>query len=272
MADLWLPGVEHVAGCKHTGGSLVGGPPRMVHHITWDALDAQGNPPAFDNVKNYLARVGFEPHLMVDPFTGRIVQFLPFNTSGYAVDHKGSPETNRFGTACIQVEWYFSPNVLRDGKRYPTLADTPMFGLERVLAVADSYGIPRVWPMGTPTWTANRNATVWTTRAGHYGHGQVPNNTHTDPGPVPSLAAPARVPASVPAPTPVQEDEDMAVIIQSDTAGTSTYVEDGDLIYPVDGPTFQGWVDAGAKVVKVSAGTLPLYEAKWQQIKKELGL
>jgi peptidoglycan hydrolase-like protein with peptidoglycan-binding domain len=41
--------------------------------------------------------------------------------------------------------------------------------------------------MGLPIWSANRSAGVWDTRSGHYGHSQVPENDHTDPGPMPNL-------------------------------------------------------------------------------------
>ncbi|MFJ9710840.1 peptidoglycan-binding protein [Streptomyces sp. NPDC101234] len=39
--------------------------------------------------------------------------------------------------------------------------------------------------MGSPTWKANRDERTWETEGGHYGHGQTPENQHTDPGPMP---------------------------------------------------------------------------------------
>lgn len=180
----WLAGAERVTG-GHAGGALAGGPPRVVHHITWDALTA-GRQPSFGAVRDYLLRAGFEPHLLVDPFTGRIAQFLPFDRSAYALEHPaGTPETNRMGAACIQVEWFFTPGCVRDGRQYATLADTPMAGLDQVLAVARAYGVPDVWPQGMPDWTGKRRGPVtWQYHAGHFGHSQVPNNSHTDPGPL----------------------------------------------------------------------------------------
>ena len=58
-----------------------------------------------------------------------------------------------------------------------------------------SHGIPRTWPMGpTPPigQSGTRSVAVWNTKAGHYGHSQVPGNDHTDPGLFPDLG---KVPA-----------------------------------------------------------------------------
>jgi hypothetical protein len=50
------------------------------------------------------------------------------------------------------------------------------------------HNIPQVWPNGLPRTGVsdpgghNRNATIWATKGGHYGHCHVPENTHWDPG------------------------------------------------------------------------------------------
>jgi hypothetical protein len=180
-AITWLDGAERVAGAQ-AGGTMVGGPPRVVHHITADALDPR---PSFDGVRDYLVRAGFEPHLLVDPFTGRIAQFLPFTRSAYALMHTaGTAETNRQGSACIQVEWYFSRGLTVGGKTYASLADTPMHGLAQVLTVARSWGVLDAWPAGKPQWSGSpRDLGTWLRRSGHYGHCHVPGNDHIDPGP-----------------------------------------------------------------------------------------
>lgn len=185
MAELWLPGAERQA--QSNGGSMVGGPPRSVFHITWDSLGAGGKQPAFDAVANYLKSAGYAPHLMWDPWTGRVVQFYPATTSARALSHPaGTAETNRMGSVCIQIEVFFSPGAVRDGKAYATVADTPCKGLPEILAWLRSWEIPDVWPNGWPAWERNsRAALTWQKEAGHYGHSQVPNNTHTDPGPMP---------------------------------------------------------------------------------------
>jgi hypothetical protein len=182
---IWLPGVERVPGPHSRGGTMAGGPPRVTHHITWDALDDRGRQPKFDNVRNYLVNAGYEPTLMICPFTGRIVQFLPADRAAYALANKsGGVETNRMGRVNIQVEWFFTPGCVVDGRKYTDLTETPMRGLGAVMALAASWGIPAVWPAGVPNWRSQRNATTWRTKAGHFGHSQVVENSHTDPGPI----------------------------------------------------------------------------------------
>lgn len=185
MPEQWMPGAEKQA--QANGGSMVGGPARAVWHVTWDSLGAGGKQPAFDAVANYLKSAGFAPHLMWDPWTGRIVQFYPATTSARALAHpSGTAETNRMGKVCIQIEVFFSPGAARDDKAYATVADTPCKGLPEIVAWLRSWGAPDVWPSGWPAWTGNsRSLTNWQTKAGHFGHCHIPANDHTDPGPMP---------------------------------------------------------------------------------------
>lgn len=169
------------------GGQLAGGPPRAVHHITDDKLNADGTrSTTIEDVARYLVDKNYEPHLIVDPLVpGSLFQFISFSRSAYALEHNQPPETNRMGNACIQIEWFFTPGTVFMGKRYDTLADTLMCNLDLVLEACDSYAIPRVWPLGLPAWSGtSRDARVWTAQAGHYGHCHVPGNDHTDPGPI----------------------------------------------------------------------------------------
>lgn len=185
MAELWMPGAERRA--EGNGGSMVGGPPRAVWHITWDSLGPGGKQPAFDSIANYLQNVNYCPHLMWDPWTGKIVQFYPANQSARALSHPaGTVETNRMGSVCIQVEVFFSPGAVRDGKKYMTVADTPCKGLDKIVAWMRSWGVEDAWPSGWPQWSGNsRSVSNWQNKSGHYGHCHVPGNDHTDPGPMP---------------------------------------------------------------------------------------
>lgn len=225
---LWIPRAERANGPLRTGNSMVGGPPRVVHHITWDRLDPR---PSYDGVRNYLVTAGFEPTLMVDPISGRMTQFLPASRAAYALRNaSGGVQTNRMGTACIQVEWFFSPGLTVKGVRYDDLTDTPMRGLDEVLDLAESWGVPLVWPLGEPVWKgARRDARVWAAQAGHYGHCHVPENTHTDPGPLklrrplkpvpavkPTTPAPPPAPQPVPPPVILEEDDMRAQAITAD--------------------------------------------------------
>lgn len=193
MPDQHLPGAElH----QLDDAPMVGdGGARVIWHITWDK-NATASAPAdlvpFANLTGYFAGggSGVAPHILWDPFTGRFAQFFSATSrSKSVVNAAGGVETNRKGNVCIQIETLFFPYCRVNGKVYPTLRDTPCLGLDRLMVWLRSWGVPDVWPMGAPTWSANRNATTWNTRSGHYGHSQVPENDHTDPGPMPDLFA-----------------------------------------------------------------------------------
>lgn len=176
MPDIWMPGATRHQ--VHSGGSLVGGPDRCTHHITYDALHSDGTPEGtFEGVAQYLINMAYEPTIIIDPITGKKIQFLPGNRGASALKHVGDPNTNNEGThAHLQVEWYFTPGVVRAGKRYSQLTDTPMAGLREFLAWCDSWGIPRV-----ARDNRSRSVSEWTSQGGHYGHYGVPENDHTDP-------------------------------------------------------------------------------------------
>jgi hypothetical protein len=175
---------------------------RAVHHITWDRNGSPSEPldlVPFDNLVSYFSGTGKgnAPHLLADPFTGRTAQFIPADQSARAlVNLSGGVQTNMQGSACIQIEWLFFPWCRVDGRVYPTLADTPAAGRYRITAWLRSWGVPDTWPMGQPTWNGNRNASVWAGSPGHYGHSQVPENDHTDPGPIFNLFVPVSTPPS----------------------------------------------------------------------------
>lgn len=183
MPELYMPGA---ATSLQSGGVTLDTslPPRAVWHITWDALKPDGSQPEFSAVANYLKNQGYCPNLMWNPFTGFIEQYYPGNVGGRALT-----QWNQDGAANIQIEIFFSPGCVVNGKRYETVADTPCKNLDKILAWLDTYGIPREWPMGAPQWQGNsRDVGIWNNRAGHYGHCNVPNNTHTDPGPMPDIS------------------------------------------------------------------------------------
>lgn len=194
MADAFLQGAErHQLDDAPMAGD---GGQRVIWHITWDK-NATAAAPAdlvpFDNLVGYFTSggAGMAPHLIWDPFTGRIAQmFSATSRSKAVVNAPGGVETNRKGDICIQIEILFFPYCRVDGKVYATVADTPCVGLDRIMAWLRSWGVPDVWPMGAPDWNSHRDAGVWDTRSGHYGHSQVPENDHTDPGPMPDLFTP----------------------------------------------------------------------------------
>jgi hypothetical protein len=191
LPELYLPGAElHLLDAAPMAGD---GGARTIWHITWDR-NATAAAPAdlipFDSLAAYFAGggKGSAPHILWDPFTGRMAQYFPATSrSKSVINAPGGVETNRKGDVCIQVESLFFPYCRVGGRAYATLADTPCLGLDRLVAWLRSWGVPDVWPMGAPTWSAKRDAAVWNSRSGHYGHSQVPENDHTDPGPMPDL-------------------------------------------------------------------------------------
>ncbi|WP_328404012.1 peptidoglycan-binding protein [Streptomyces sp. NBC_00390] len=194
MPDLWLPGAErHPLG--DTAPTDTQFQPKVVWHITWDKNATAAKPAdlvPFDALVRYFTGAGraSAPHLLWDPFTGRIAQFYPANSRSKSVaDAPGGTRTNRAGRVLLQVETLFFPYCRVNGKSYATVRDTPAKGLDKVLTWARSWGVPDDWPMGKPTWKANRSDRVWASRGGHYAHGQVPENSHNDPGPMPDWPA-----------------------------------------------------------------------------------
>lgn len=189
MADQYLPGAErHLTG---NGGTMDGtGGARVVWHYTGDRDASPGAPQdlvPFGNLIGWFtdSGKGYAPHILWDPFTGRFGQFIPAGQSSRAlVNLDGGVQTNRKGNACIQVETLFFPYCRWNGRVYATIADTPRKGLPELMAWLRSWGVPDQWPMGLPNGGSQRNAGVWDSRSGHYGHSQVPENNHTDPGPM----------------------------------------------------------------------------------------
>lgn len=197
MANIWMPGAE-----KHSVGnvgSMEGGPARATHHIT-----SNDNDWTFKNELGWFTNGGKDvaPHLLVDPFTGQIAQFFPADSRSLSLKNAGSVRTNRTGKYNIQIEWVFTEGEVVNGKRYYSLAETPMKGLPQVMAWLRSLGVADSWPGGKPASFARDTVSLstWLAKGGHYGHNQVPGNDHVDPGLMPDIF---RVPGTPPKPAPV---------------------------------------------------------------------
>lgn len=153
---------------------MLGGPKRVIWHTT-------ENDPAKTTaatIAYYLNRVGYQCHLIWNPVSGEIIQMIPSDRAGRALRNlTGGVQTNRQGSVCTQIEVV--------GRAVNPFTDGPMVGRETVLEWVRSLGIPDVWPAGPPPRapkTHHASAQVWNTKAGHYGHSQVPENDHNDPG------------------------------------------------------------------------------------------
>jgi hypothetical protein len=172
-------------------------PARAIAHITWDRNASAANPKdlvPFADLKSYFSGSGraMAPHILWSPFTGEFAQFYPANSrSKSVVDLAGGTRTNRAGRVVLQIEALFFPYCRTpDGKVWESLAETPCKGWSQLNAWVRSWGVLDTWPMGRPiNFTSHRDEHTWETRGGWYGHSQVPENTHQDPGSWPGFVA-----------------------------------------------------------------------------------
>ncbi len=200
MGDLWLAGSEHRQ--VHDGWNMDGGRVAVLHHITYDELNPDGTRRvSTSGLANYLNDKGYQPHVVIDPFTGEAISLLPADVGGSAIR-----ANNHSGSILYQIEWVFTPGTVYNGVRYDSLPDTPMLGLDRVMALAASWGIPPVVPLPRN----DRNADVFLNQDGHYGHCNAPvPDDHSDP----ECDVRGIVNKAVQPPVPeVRKDEDVALI------------------------------------------------------------
>lgn len=192
-ADPWLPGAQRLP-LPDTAPCDTAYPPKAIAHITWDKNATKAKPQAlvpFESLRSYFSGGGASvaPHILWDPFTGRFAQYYPATSRSKSVaDAAGGTRTNRAGKVVIQIEALFFPWCVVDGKAYEHLTDTPCKGWSELHAWVKSQGVPDAWPMGRPTtFDPHRSESVWETQGGWYGHSQVPENDHQDPGTWPAF-------------------------------------------------------------------------------------
>lgn len=186
MPDLWMPGATRLDIGDHAPTD--GGPAKAIQHITWDRNASAANPQPlvpYETLVQYFGRnpAGMKaaPHLLWDPFTGRITQFLPANSRSKSLaDGPDGTRTNRAGKVVIQIEGLFFPYCIVGGRVYARLVDTPCKGWSEILAWIRSWGVPDRYPNGRPE-NCTRNERTWETEAGWYPHGATPENDHNDP-------------------------------------------------------------------------------------------
>ncbi|MGW2920430.1 peptidoglycan-binding protein [Streptomyces angustmyceticus] len=195
MPDLWMPGARSCDVGDHAPTDTQY-PAKAIAHITWDRNATAAKPAdlvPFANLLTYFrgGGVGMAPHILWDPFSGQVAQFYPATSrSKSVVDLAGGTRTNRAGKVVIQIEALFFPYCRVNGTVYATLADTPCKGWDALNSWVHSWGVPNTWPMGRPAdFTPHRSESVWETAGGWYGHSQVPENDHQDPGSWPGFAS-----------------------------------------------------------------------------------
>lgn len=162
MTD-YLPGAKVIPGSD--SGPMLGGPRKVVWHTT----ENDPTTTTAANVAKYLLGSGNTVHILWHPLTGEMVQMIPANRGGKGLENRpGGVETNRAGTYVIQIEVV--------GRASQPFTDGPCVGLPKIQAWLASLGIPAVW-----SGTQDRSVASWA-KGGHFGHMDVPENSHTDPG------------------------------------------------------------------------------------------
>lgn len=194
MGTIWIPGAERL-GDGSIGGAMdtPGKPSRVVWHTTESGA---GNS-AFSAVAGYLVAEQYEPHILYDPTTDRLGQFGPLNESARALQNDGSTRTNRTGRVCIQIE------VLGRASTPFTGYWKPGKNFRALMAAIRSWGVPDVFPLPLASSASHcvRTRSAWLDEGGHYGHCNVPGNSHWDPGAISPKALFAAAPGGVsPAP------------------------------------------------------------------------
>lgn len=175
MPEIYIPGVRQDWAGTY-GWSLAGGPRKFILHST----ESDSYAGAVHDLCAYLDGWA-NPTVVWDPWSGDMAMNDRADWAGGAL-----LAGNRDGEVVIQVEAVGRAGVV--GKR--PFADSPMKGWDKILAWADSWGIPRVFPAGLPHpypasagyANGNRPVDIWNSQSGYYGHSQVPANDHGDPG------------------------------------------------------------------------------------------
>jgi N-acetylmuramoyl-L-alanine amidase len=152
-------------------GSYLGGPFKIVHHTT-EGSTAQG---AFNAFRNHRS----DPHFTVD--ATNIYQHIDTSRAARALRNApGGVQTNRDSAIQIEVVGFaHRPKGPATLKNVQKLCNW----------IEETHDIPKVWPSGPPKPAVNgrdpgghnRSAANWDNEGGHYGHSQVPENTHWDP-------------------------------------------------------------------------------------------
>ncbi|MFK0124873.1 peptidoglycan-binding protein [Streptomyces nigra] len=242
MAELWMPGAQKLA--IGNTAPMDGGPAKAIAHITWDRNATAAKPVAlvpYETLRDYFSKNSagrqVAPHVLWDPFTGRVAQFFPATSRSLSLaDKAGGTRTNRAGSVVLQVEALFFPYCKVDGKVYPKLTDTPCKGWAQLHAWVKSWGVPDAWPNGRPE-SCTRNASTWASKPGWYPHKGVPENDHDDPLSWPAFA----VAPAAPKPTPKYEP----------FPGESFFMRNGAPAFGKESPIFTAM---GRRLVAVGCG------------------
>lgn len=161
---------RYTDGRLRAGVPYTGGPRKVIHHKTVGYSD---NAPAL------YGGTGSWPHFTVGD--NGVQQHFDTDVGSRALRNaNGGVQTNSDGA--IQIELVGVPGVDMSRKSCEHLAKLLKW-------INATHGVPWVWPSGRPKAAVkmrdpgghNRDAHTWENVGGHYGHSQVPENTHWDP-------------------------------------------------------------------------------------------
>lgn len=154
-----------------SSGDYTGGPYKIVHHTT-EGSKAAGAFEAFQLHKS-------DPHFTVDPTT--IYQHIDTGVAARALKNlDGGVQTNR--DSAVQIEVVGFAGAAKNALTLKNVARLCRW-------IEQTHAVIRSWPAGRPKEPLkggdpgghNRDAAIWDNRSGHFGHSNVPENTHWDP-------------------------------------------------------------------------------------------
>lgn len=179
-----------------SGGSI-----RVGLHTTENGQSA-----TCKNIADYMANnagLGTGYHMLYHPTTGDFLQLRPFNVgAGSLRNRRGGVQTNRNGKYNFQLSV-----VARAAEPWWELYPLPNW--DEFVAWVREWGVPDQYVDQPFSSLERMSNTKWTSSAsGWYGHRHVPENDHTDPGPVPAPWALKSGEAPVEPPPPAVEPYD----------------------------------------------------------------
>lgn len=169
---IWLPAAVKVPSSRRAPMAKDSKCRKIVLHNEGADRSAPGM--SAKALAEYVRSKGIEYHAVWNPYTGEFAQLLPADEAARSMLNGGVYNgigCNRHGTICLQV------CVVNFGNK--PFTDSPMRGVEKLVAWADSLEIPRKarskWGSGAGRGTAEFDVSGW------HGHCHGPNNDHHDP-------------------------------------------------------------------------------------------
>jgi hypothetical protein len=126
----------------------------------------------------------YSPTFTVGP--GRIIQHIPLGFIAAALEHTAYPPTNGWARAQIEIAGFSREKPWKpDAKTLDSLAHLlAALSLQQVAGIPLTRPFPDAMPPGPWAFSGfiRRRAGVWGRTSGWYGHVEIPQNSHWDPG------------------------------------------------------------------------------------------